>query len=226
MIKKILLLILFSIIIFETPIYSQQKLTLNNKFNDIPQYQINNTDAILFFTYKYSGISLQNPIAEERAKELEEAIKKGKYFYITFTVQFNCSGYDSENNTFERVVWKNIELNGSKRVFKIKTDDSKTHQEQYGNFDTICRRLFLNMAGIIGMYHQLLFPTYASKEIGEEYLKQDWIDFSVEILFNSFETISSSESPDSRADDPGCALIVPYGVRIQSGDALGIYFFD
>ena len=148
MIKKILLLILFSIIIFETPIYSQQKLTLNNKFNDIPQYQINNTDAILFFTYKYSGISLQNPIAEERAKELEEAIKKGKYFYITFTVQFNCSGYDSENNTFERVVWKNIELNGSKRVFKIKTDDSKTHQEQYGNFDTICRRLFLNMAGM------------------------------------------------------------------------------
>ncbi|MEJ2196761.1 MAG: hypothetical protein P8X73_18150, partial [Ignavibacteriaceae bacterium] len=153
-------------------------------FNDIPQYQINNTDAILFFTYKYSGISLQNPIAEERAEELEEVIKKGKYFYITFTVQFNCSGYDSENNTFERVVWKNIELNGSKRVFKIKTDDSKTHQEQYGNFDTICRRLFLNMAGIIGMYHQLLFPTYASKEIGEEYLKQDWIDFSVEILFN------------------------------------------
>jgi hypothetical protein len=226
MIKKILLNILLSFIIFDSPIYSQHIPTLNNKFNNIPQYQINNTDAILFFTYKHSGILLQNPIAEGRAEELDEAIKKGKYLYLTFTAQLNCSGYNTENNTFERVVWKNIELNRRKRVFEIKTYDYKTQQEQYGNFDTTCSRLFLNMAGILGMYHQLLFPTYASEKIEIEYLKQDWINFSVEILFNTFDTAYPLETPDPQYDDPGCALIVPYAIRIQNGDALGIYFFD
>ena len=76
------------------------------------------------------------------------------------------------------------------------------------------------MRGIIGMYNQLLFPTYAPEENEEEYLKQDWINFSVEILFNTFEI------PDPRYDDPGCALIAPYAIRIQNGDILGIYFVE
>jgi hypothetical protein len=226
MLKKILLNILLCFLIFDSPIYSQHIPTLNNKFNNIPQYQINNTDAILFFTYKHSGISLQNPIAKGRAEELDEAIKNGKYFYIKFTAQLNCSGYNIENNTFDRVVWKNIELNRRKRVFEIKTYDYKTQQEQYGNIDTTCSRLFLNMAGILGMYHQLLFPTYTSEKNEEEYLKQDWINFSVEILFNTFDTAYPLETPDPRYDEQGCALIVPYAIRIQNGDALGIYFFD
>jgi hypothetical protein len=226
MIKKILLNILLSFIIFGSQIYSQHIPTLNNKFNNIPQYQINNTDALLFFTYKHSGISLQNPIAKGRTEELDEAIKKGKYFYITFTAQLNCSGYNIENKTFKRVVWKNIKLNRSKRVFEIKTYDYKTQQEQYEIFDTTCNRLFINMAGLIGMYHQLLFPTFASEKIEEEYLKQDWINFSVEILFNTFDTAYPLETPDPRYDEQGCALIVPYAIRIQNGDALGIYFFD
>jgi hypothetical protein len=203
---------------------------LNEKFNNIPQYPINNTDARLLYTYKHSSISVPNPSAEgraeKRAEELNEAIKKGKYFYITFTAQLNCSGYNVENNTFELVVWKNIEKNRRKFVFEIKTYDYKTQQEQYGNFDTTCSSLFLNMAGIIGMYRQLLFPTYASEKIVGEYLKQDWINFSVEILFNTFETAYPSETPDPRYDDLGCALIVPYAIRIQNGDALGIYFFE
>ena len=99
MIKKIFLNILFCFIIFNSPIYSQHITVLNNKFNNIPQYQINNTDAILFFTYKHSGISLQNPIAEGRTEELVEAIKNGNYFYITFTVQLNFTGYNIKNNT-------------------------------------------------------------------------------------------------------------------------------
>ena len=165
MIKKILISILFSFLIFDSPIYSQHIPTLNKKFNNIPQYQINNTDAILYFTYKHSGISLQNPIAEGRAEELDEAIKNGKYFYITFTAQFNFTGYNIENNTFERVVWKSIKLKKSKRIFEIKTDDYETQQERYGDFDNTCSRLFINMAGIIGMYHQLLFPAYASEKI-------------------------------------------------------------
>ena len=229
MIKKLLLYILFFLTIFVSPIYPQHMRTLNNKFNNTPQYPINNTDARLFFTYKHSRISVQNPSAqgraEKRVKELNEAIKNGKYLYIKFTAQLNCSGYNFENNTFERVVWKNIEMNRKRFVFEIKTDDNKTQQEQYGNFDTTCSSLFLNMRGIIGMYNQLLFPTYASKEIEEEYLKQNWINFNVEILFNTFETVYLVKSPDSRDDDPGCALIVPYAVRVQHGDALGIYFF-
>jgi hypothetical protein len=48
----------------------------------------------------------------------------------------------------------------------------------------------------------------------------------VEILFNTFETAYPSETPDPRYDDLGCALIVPYAIRIQNGDALGIYFFE
>ena len=143
--------------------------TLNNNFNNIPQYPINNTDARIFYTYKHSSISVPNPFAEgraeKRAEELNEAIKKGKYFYITFTAQLNCSGYNFENNTFERVEWKNVEKNRRKFVFEIKTYDYKTQQEQYGNFDTTCSSLFINMAGIIGMYRQLLFPTYASEKI-------------------------------------------------------------
>jgi hypothetical protein len=226
MIKIILLSILFSFLIFDSPIYSQHITTLNNKFNNIPQYQINNTDAILYYTYKHSGISLQNPIAEGRVEELDETINKGKYLYLTFTAQFNCTEYNIENNTFERVVWKNIKLNRSKRVFEIKTYDYKTQQEQYADFDTTCSRLFINMAGIIGMYHQLFFPTYASEKIEEEYLKQDWINFSVEILFNTFDTAYPLETPDPQYDDPGCALIVPYAIRIQNSDALGIYIFD
>ena len=226
MIKKILFSILFSFLIFDSPIYSQHLATLNNKFNNIPQYQINNTDAILYFTYKHSGISLQNPIAEGRAEELDEVIKKGKYLYLTFTAQFNFTGYNIENNTFERVIWKNIKLNRSKRVFEIKTYDHKTQQERYGDFETTCNRLFINMAGIIGMYHQLLFPAYASEKNEEEYLKQDWINFSVEILFNTYDTAYPVETPDPQYDDPGCALIVPYAIRIQNGDALGIYIFD
>jgi hypothetical protein len=189
MIKILLLNILFFLIIFDSPIYPQYLSTLNNNFNNIPQYPINNTDARLFYTYKHSRISVPNPFAEgraeKRAEELNEAIKKGKYFYITFTAQLNCSGYNFENNTFERVEWKNIEKNRRKFVFEIKTYDYKTQQEQYGNFDTTCSSLFLNMAGVIGMYRQLLFPTYASEKIVEEYLKQDWINFSVEILFNT-----------------------------------------
>ena len=117
-------------------------------------------------------------------------------------------------------------MNKSKRVFEIETDDNKTQQEQYGNLDSICNRLFIDMAGIIGMYHQLLFPTYASENIEEEYLKQDWINFSVEILFNTFDTAYPLETSDSQNDDPSCALIVPYAIRIQNGDALGIYIFD
>jgi len=226
MIKNLLLNILFSLIVFDSPMYPQHIPTLNDKFNNIPQYQIDNTDAILFFTYKHSGNSLQNPIAEGRAEELNEAINSGKYLYITFTAQLNCSGYNVENNTFERVVWKNIEKNRRKFVFEIKTYDFKTQQEQYGNVDTTCSSLFLNMAGLIGMYRQLLFPTYVSEKILEEYLKQDWINFSVEILFSTFETAYPSETPDPRYDDPGCALIVPYAIRIQNGDALGIYFFE
>ena len=226
MINKIHLSILFSFLIFNSPIYSQHIPTLNNKFNNIPQYQINNTDAILYYTYKHSGISLQNPIAEGRAEELDETINKGKYLYLTFTAQFNCAEYNIENNTFERVEWKNIEKNRRKFVFEIKTYDYKTQQEQYGDFDTKCSSLFLNMAGIIGMYRQLLFPTYASEKIEEEYLKQDWINFNVEILFNSFETAYPFDTPDQRIDDPGCALIVPYAIRIKNGDALGVYFFE
>ena len=164
--------------------------------------------------------------AEKRAEELEDAIKEGKYFYMKFAAQLNCTGYNFEKNTFERVVWKDIEMNRKRYVFKIKTDDYKTQQEQYGNFDTTCNSLFINMAGIIGMYNELLFPTYASKKIEEEYLKQDWINFSVEILFNTFETAYPSENPDLQYDGPGCALIVPYAIRIKKGDALGIYIFE
>jgi len=229
MIKKILLNILFSLIILDSPMHAQSVSTLNNKFNNTPRYQINNTDARLFFTYKHSGISVQNSIAkkraEKRAEELNEAIKKGKYFYIKFTAQLNCSGYNLEDNTFKRVVWENIEMNRKRFVFEIKTDDYKTQKEQYGNFDSTCSSLFLNMRGIIGMYNQLLFPTYAPEKSEEKYLKQDWINFSVEILFNAFETAYPSETPDPRYDDPGCALIVPYAIRIKNGDALGIYFF-
>ncbi|UCH66391.1 MAG: hypothetical protein JSW63_04480 [Ignavibacterium sp.] len=226
MLKKILLNILFSFIILASPLYPQYLPALNEKFNNTPQYPINNTDARLFYTYKHSSNSVQNPIAEGRAEELDEVIKKGEYLYLIFTAQFNFTGYNIENNTFERVVWKNIELNRRKRVFEIKTYDYKTQQEQYGNFDTPCSRLFLNMAGIIGMYRQLLFPTYASEKIEEEFLKQDWLNFSVEILFNTFETAYPFETPDPQYDDPGCALIVPYAIRIQNGDALGIYFFE
>jgi len=112
--------------------HAQSVSTLNNKFNNTPRYQINNTDARLFFTYKHSGISVQNPIAkkraEKRAEELNEAIKKGKYFYIKFTAQLNCSGYNLEDNTFKRVVWENIEMNRKRFVFEIKTDDYKTQK--------------------------------------------------------------------------------------------------
>ena len=228
MIKKILLNVLFFLILFDLPMYSQNMDTLNNKFNNTPQYPINNTDARLFFTYKHSRISVQNPSAqgraEKRVKELNEAIKNGKYLYIKFTAQLNCSGYNFKNNTFKRVVWKNIEMNRKRFVFEIKTYDYKTQQNQYGNFDTTCSSLFLNMRGIVGMYNQLLFPTYASEETEEEDLKQDWINFSVEILFNTFETAYLFETPDPRYNEPGCALIVPYAIRIQYGDALGIYF--
>jgi hypothetical protein len=230
MIKKILLNILFLFIIFESTIYPQHITSLNNKFNNTPQYPINNTDAKLFFTYRHSGNSVKNSLAEEqaerRAEELNEVIKKGKYFYMSFTAQLQCTGYDFENNTFERVVWKNIKRNRKKLVFEIKTDDHQTKQQQYGNVDTICSSLFLNMAGIIGMYNQLLFATYASEKVEEEYIKQDWINFSVEILFNTFETTYPVETPDSRYDDSGCPLIVPYAIRIQNGDAKSIYFFE
>ena len=224
MIKKILLNVLFFLILFDLPMYSQNMDTLNTKFNNIPQYPINYTDARLFFTYKHSSISVQNTVAEKRAEELNEVIKSGKYLYLKFTAQLNCSGYNFGTNTFERVVWKNIEMNRKRFVFEIKTYDYKTQQNQYGNFDTTCSSLFLNMRGIVGMYNQLLFPTYASEETEEEDLKQDWINFSVEILFNTFETAYLFETPDPRYNEPGCALIVPYAIRIQYGDALGIYF--
>jgi len=230
MIKIILINILFSLVIFDSPMNPQDIYTLNNKFNNIPQYPINNADAKLYFTYKHSGNSVPNTLAgrraEKRAEELNTEIKKGKYFYLKFTAPLNCSGYNFENNTFERVVWKNIEKNGNKNMFEIKPYDNQTKQEQYGNFDIACSSLFLNMAGIIGMYNQLLFPTYASAKIKEKYLKQDWINFSVEILFNTFETAYPSETPDPGSANPGCALIVPYAIRIQNGDAMGIYFFE
>lgn len=204
--------------------------TLNDQFNNIPQYTINNSDAILYFTYKQSGNSVPNSLAEgraeKRAEELNKEYNKGKYFHLTFTAQLNCSGYNFENNTFDRVVWKNIEKKRKKNVFEIKSDDYKTKKAQYGDFDITCNSLFLNMAGIIGMYNQLLFPTYVSEKIKEEYLKQDWINFSVEILFNTFETAYPSETPDPGYVNPGCALIVPYAIRIQNGDAMGIYIFE
>ena len=230
MIKIALINILFSLLIFDSPMNPQDIYTLNDQFNNIPQYPINNSDAILYFTYKQSGNSVPNSLAEgraeKRAEELNGEFNKGKYFHLTFTAQLNCSGYNFDNDTFERVVWKNIEKISKKNVYEIKPDDYKTKKANYVDSDITCNTLFLNMAGIIGMYNQLLFPTYVSEKIKEEYLKQDWINFSVEILFNTFETAYPSETPDQGRVNPGCALIVPYAIRIQNGDAMGIYIFE
>lgn len=226
MIKRILSSIAISIIIFTSPFYSQNLSKLNRKFDSIPQFPINNTDANLIFKYKYTDA--QNPFKnkkiEKRAEELNEIIKKGKYFHIEFKVQLNCSGYDSDKNAFNRLTWNNIEKNRKRFVFEIKTEDKV--QEEYGDLDSACSSIFLNMSGIIGMYNQLLFPEYASEKTAEEYLKQDWMNFNVEILFNTFETAYPSDTHEVQNDNPHCPLIVPYAIRVKKGDAVGVYFLE
>ncbi len=82
------------------------------------------------------------------------------------------------------------------------------------------------MGGVIGMYNKLIFPTYPSVKPAEQYLKEDWINFSVEILFITFEITYTSETYNLKNDNPRCPLIVSYTKCVKKVDAVDVYFLS